>query len=232
MKPVASGCRCLPARQAPRSAPRRLLVSDDALALQEAAGADDPLEWITPIALRAPLSPHMAARLAGRPLRRSALLATIRRAFRRLRERHEILIVEGVGGLLVPLADRFTFGDLLAALVAASRRRSPVLLVAADRLGVVNHTLLTLEALRRRGLRCHGVVLNRPRKPDYAARTNAAALRLVTDVPVFGPLPFLKRIGPDAMARELERAGLVKTLRRRTAIPPAAERKRQPAGPP
>ena len=102
-----------------------------------------------------PLSPHLAARLAGVEIEPERILS----AYRRHRESsgNGLLVVEGIGGLLVPLTDRgYLFADLIKVLGL------PCLVVSSSQLGTINHTLLTLEALRSRGLSLAGVVLNGP----------------------------------------------------------------------
>lgn len=118
-----------------------------------------------------PASPHLAARLAGREVDPAVLLA----ATRTLASRFDRVLVEGVGGVCVPLRPGVTVLDL------AATARWPVVVVASARLGSVNHTLLTLEALGSRGLEVRGIVLNRaPEAPapilEDARRTFREAL--------------------------------------------------------
>jgi len=218
MKPVATGCYMA---DGPETARRRgksaskTLISEDALLLRASAGSTDPMAVINPVALSEPLSPHMAARLAGQRLTPASVRRVVSRCLIALCRHRDLVIVEGVGGILVPIADRWTFGDLLAELnrsdaFAACRIR--VLLVAVDRLGTINHTLLTLEAAKRRGVDISAVILNRPQPPDYASRTNLEALRLAASVPIFGPLPRLRSASDEEMADALEACGLAHGL--------------------
>lgn len=188
MKPVASGGRPAGDR----------LIAGDTLLLKTAAGVDNPLETITPIVYREPLSPHMAARVENRVEPTATIRARILQAYQALRPGHDLMLVEGVGGLLVPLTNDWFVADL------AKELALPVLVVAADRLGVISDTLLTLEALARRDLRCAGVLLNRVDGGDYAATTNAEALAAVTDAPIFGPVECIHQHGPmgDASAAD------------------------------
>jgi dethiobiotin synthetase len=120
----------------------------DALALQAATGGADPLELVCPQRFALPAAPAVAAAAAGRAVD----LASIRAAFDRLAARHDCVIAEGAGGLLVPIAKGFQMADLARELGLA------LLVVARSRLGTINHTLLTLEAARGRGLGMAGVV--------------------------------------------------------------------------
>lgn len=164
MKPVASG---------------RL---DDTRLLRAASGTADSQDQVTPVRLKAPLSPHLAARLEHRRID----IRTIERAYRGLAARHEVMIVEGAGGLLVPIRDGFTMADL------AKRLGLPLLIVARDALGTINHTTLTVEAARSRGLQVVGVVVNRsrPGRPDLAERLNPEAIAKAAQVVVLASLPW------------------------------------------
>ena len=163
-------------------------VPTDAERLHEASGAVEPLEAICPVSLVAPLAPAVAARLEGRTLSLPALVD----AAHALAARHEAIVVEGAGGLLVPLTEHETYADLARALGL------PVLVVARAGLGTVNHTALTCEALARRGLAVAGVVLNRADgTDDPSVPHNAAEIERLAGVRVLATLPHV----PDIAAR-------------------------------
>ncbi len=131
--------------------------------------------------LRAPLSPHEAAAREGLAIDPARLVLPPVPA-------DEPLVVEGAGGVLVPLAPGYLMADLMADLGL------PVLLVARSGLGTINHTLLSLAELRRRGLPVAGVVLNGPPEPaNRAAIEEYGAVRVLAEVP---PLPDLT---PEAL---------------------------------
>ena len=143
-----------------------------------------------------PLAPATAARRAGRPALEPAAAA---QAARLLAAEHDLVLVEGAGGLLVPL----TFGqgtDLGGTLAdVAAELDAPVLVVAAAGLGTLNATALTAEALRTRRLTCVGVVIGAwPARPDLAACENLHDLPTVTGVPLIGAIPE----GAGALIRE------------------------------
>jgi dethiobiotin synthetase len=121
-------------------------------------------------------SPHLAARMAGTHVEESDLDATLQRAA----ASHACVLVEGAGGLMTPLRDDLLFIDWIA------RRRAPVLLVARAGLGTLNHTLLSAEAMRHRGIPLAGVVLNDlpPSAEAWLADDNAATLVARLDAPV------------------------------------------------
>jgi len=145
-----------------------------------------------------PLAPATAARRAGLPAVTPAAAA---RATAELAAAHDLVLVEGAGGLLVRFDDGGgTLADVAAALGA------PVLVVAAAGLGTLNATALTTEALRHRGLRCAGVVVGCwPAEPDLAARCNLDDLPVSCGEPVVGALP--------AGASALDRAAFLAAAR-------------------
>ncbi len=145
---------------------------EDADLLNQAIGGGFPRERVAPLIYEEPLAPPVAARRLGEPLSWPRVLEEIVAALAWWQERAEVMVVEGVGGLLCPLAEGATVADLAIAL------DYPLVIVARRGLGTLNHTLLTVEAARRRGLRIAGVVLNgaEPEGDPIATRTNPEEL--------------------------------------------------------
>lgn len=168
MKPISSGSR------------------EDARFLLKSIGSPDPLDLVNPIHLSFPLAPYTAARL----LRKRLDLRKAMHAFQALSKRHEFLVAEGIGGLLVPIRKKFLVVDLV------KQFGLPVMVVARTTLGTLNHTLLTVEALQRRRLPLVGIVLNgcEPSPNGLAVRTNPRILQHLTSCPILGSLPHLKGI--------------------------------------
>lgn len=172
----------------------------DAERLRDAADGVEPLEAICPYAFDPPLAPALAARLAGLEVSFERILD----AARALAARHEALVVEGAGGLLVPLTERETFGDLAVALAL------PVLVVARAGLGTVNHTALTVEALRRRRLSIAGIVLDRTvAEDDPSVPHNAGEIARLTGIAPAAILPFVPDIEARAAALRSRLAGKI-----------------------
>ena len=146
-----------------------------------------------------PLAPATAARRAGLAPVTPATAAT---AVQHLAGVHDLVLLEGTGGLLVPLDGA---GGTLADVAAAAA--APVLVVVAAGLGTLNHTALTAEALRTRGLSCAGIVIGAwPAEPDLAARCNVADLPAVTGLPLLGALPEgIGRLPPAEFLRAARR---------------------------
>jgi dethiobiotin synthetase len=155
---------------------------DDADAIYRSCEGVVPINEINPIWLRTPAAPYAAAMIESRTID----LALIRESFGRLRSSHQRVIVEGVGGWRVPIARDYFVSDL------AREFALPVVVVVANRLGALNHTLLTIESIRATGLECAGIILNHitPAEPDAAIVTNRGILEEIADVPVLGEVPF------------------------------------------
>jgi len=157
----------------------------DALALREAAGCNDDLALMCPQHFALPAAPEVAARVEGRAVD----LVAIEAAWQTLRHRHRFLVVEGAGGLRVPVTPSLDMAEL------ARSFDLPLLLVARGSLGTINHTLLSLDLVQRRGLPLLGVILNCPRGPlcesdlanlDFLKRELGS--RLLGEIP-YAPAP-------------------------------------------
>jgi len=168
MKPVATG--------AVRG------VSEDALVLWAAVERSDPLDLINPVCLRPPLAPSVAARVARKPID----LRRIWSAYRRLSSRHECMVVEGVGGLLVPILDRYPVARM------AKRLGLPLVVVTRPTLGTINHTALTVQAAKSFGLEVLGLIINHHQdfRIGPAERTCRQALETECGVPVLGEVRY------------------------------------------
>ena len=163
------------------------LTSDDTEAL--IAALEESLEprRVTPLAFEASLAPCVAARIAGTRLTANDLELALAEALTWWSGRAEVMVVEGIGGLLCPLAEGTTVADLAGAL------DYPLLIVGRRGLGTLNHCLLTIEAARSRGLRIAGIVLNTPEPSveGLAEATNAEELsRRFPGLPVLAELGF------------------------------------------
>lgn len=181
-KPVESGCLVGPGGE---------LHPQDAMALSQAAGQTESLDRVCPYRLMAALSPERAAALEGTAL----TLGDLYTACRTDVGDDDFLLVEGAGGFYAPIAHGALNADLAGGLGL------PVLVVAADRLGTLNHTLLTIEAIRMRGLALAGVVLSQPLPQTDPQMDNAADLERWLQRPVLR-LPHGSDAGADAWQRE------------------------------
>jgi dethiobiotin synthetase len=189
MKPIATGC----VRR------REGLVSEDGELLAHAGDVPDTLDDITPIRLAEPLAPTVAAARARVKLDLEPMWAS----WRRMRAVHDVMLVEGIGGLLCPVTPEDSVADL------AQGFKLPLVIVARPNLGTINHTALTVEAARARGLRIEGIIINRCNRDaeDIAQMTAPDEIARVTNVPILGLVPDDKTtdfrggvIGDDVLA--------------------------------
>jgi dethiobiotin synthetase len=159
MKPVATGC----------------------VHRREGLVSEEPLAEICPIRLAEPLAPTVAAARAKIELD----LAPMWAAWRRLRDAHEVLLIEGIGGILCPITRKMFVADM------AVRFALPVLVIARPNLGTINHTALTVEAAKARGLGVAGIVINRYNRDteDVAEMTAPDEIQRAAGVPVLGLVP-------------------------------------------
>jgi dethiobiotin synthetase len=165
MKPVSAGGR------------------EDAEDLIRSAGIDDGLDIVNPVALTEPLSPNLAAERAGTPVDTEKILDS----YRALAQNHKRMIVEGAGGLLVPLKDDYSTADL------AREIGLPLIIVARAALGTINHTLLTIEAARSRKLAIAGVIYNHvtPATGSPAESCSSGIISRISGVPCLGTIPHI-----------------------------------------
>lgn len=148
---------------------------DDAEALRAAGDPALTLNEVNPVWLRAPAAPYTASMVENRPID----MDLVRETFTRLSAQYDNLIVEGVGGWRVPIFRDFDMADLAAEFAL------PVAVVVANRLGAINHALLTVDSIRARGLRCAGLILNHPdTTASVATASNRAILEDLAGVPI------------------------------------------------
>jgi dethiobiotin synthetase len=148
---------------------------NDVRQLLEACDSCEPEHLINPVWYRTPVAPYSASIIEDRLID----LGSIRDAFERLASRHSSVLVEGAGGIAVPILAHYDFRDL------ARDLRLNVIIVAANRLGVLNHTRLTIEAIRAAGLRSSLIAMNSLQADsDISQATNLSVLESLVDVPV------------------------------------------------
>lgn len=175
MKPAETGCRMKNGG----------LIPADSLRLMKASDIADSLSLVNPYRFRKPLAPAVAAGLEGKDVK----VGRIMKAYAALSGRHDFIIVEGAGGIMVPLSKKALFLDL------AEWLRLPVLIVARPGLGTINHTLLTVEALRYRKIPIVGIVMNHSTetKPGLSEKTNPAVIERLSGVGLTAVIPYSSR---------------------------------------
>ncbi|WP_243371324.1 dethiobiotin synthase [Geotalea sp. SG265] len=184
MKPVTSGCIQVGSN----------LISEDAELLKWAVHARESDPDVTPYLLREPLAPSMAAERDKVRIDFSAIKA----AYERLAAKYDFVIVEGAGGLMVPLAGGLLTADLINYLGL------PLIVVARPNLGTVNHTLLTTFAARQMGIPVRGIIVNNyPAIPDTAEEYAPHLLGSLSGAPLLGVFPRSESLDQHALVQEL-----------------------------
>ncbi len=175
MKPVATGC----------SGDGKRLVSDDAVFLFEAA-ENEYATLTNPLRFRNPLAPSVASVIEKKEIP----IEKIMKAFQELQRHYDFIIVEGIGGLLVPITKDYYVANLIHEFAL------PLVIVARGGLGTINHTLLTVDAAVIRGFPIRGIIFNRmPRvNVSIAEITNPKVIHDLTKIPVLGTLPELENV--------------------------------------
>ncbi|MBI5681819.1 MAG: dethiobiotin synthase [Deltaproteobacteria bacterium] len=172
MKPVETGCR----------KKKDTLIPEDAVFLKNCAGVNDHLDIINPYRFKEPASPSAAARISCRRIK----LPKISDCYKKLASYHDFMVVEGAGGLLVPLNDKETIIDLIKLL------RLPIVIVTASKLGAINHTLLTVRCAIDSGIKTLGIIFNNTTSNKKTVLANPAEVRRFTDIDILGEVPFIK----------------------------------------
>lgn len=157
--------------------------SDIKTCLRLAKIKQGPSSLVCPYVFSYPSSPHLSSRLENREIKASI----IKKAFFSLKEKYNPVLVEGTGGLLVPISGKMLLIDIAKSLGL------PILLVVLNRLGCINHTLLTIEAIKKRGMEIIGVVFdNKNSERREILIDNPRIIGELTGVCVFGTLPYIR----------------------------------------
>ncbi|MBI5700251.1 dethiobiotin synthase [Candidatus Saganbacteria bacterium] len=149
---------------------------NDAIYLKKRLNIKDPLDLINPIKLKFPLSPLNASRKMI--MRININIKIIMKAYKNLLKLHDLVLVEGVGGVLAPIKQNYYIADLIKDM------NIPAIIVARAGLGTINHTLMTVETLRLRKINIIGIILNRFSGKDLSEKTNARTIEELTGLPI------------------------------------------------
>lgn len=206
MKPVASGC------ETKKSGQKIKLISLDALLLRKASRCELPIEMINPICFKNPLAPYSASRLEHKKVSMKKIVS----AFKQIVMQNSFVIVEGVGGVRVPLTNRFEVADLILKL------QLPTIVVASAKLGTLNSTLLTLDYLKRKKIQVSGIVLNFFDGRNIVDRANLDYFR-ENKIPILAALRFHPQFKAnfDLTASYLTKTPLAKWFEK--ILPPGAK---------
>ncbi len=166
----------------------------DAICLKEAAGSGDDLDLISPYTFEAPLAPEVAARMEHIKID----IDLVDRIYQNLLRKHDIVVVEGAGGVLVPITKNFFYVDLI------KKWDVPTLVVSRLGLGTINHTLLTCTFLKSQGVKVAGVILNNVDGPlNLPEKTNPEIIKEYLDAPLLGIFPHIEGLLKGSIDRDL-----------------------------
>jgi dethiobiotin synthetase len=168
----------------------------DARFLKKALKLQDELKVINPFYAPEPLSPHLAFRRAKIKFDRQR----VQDCLKKICQRHDVVLVEGAGGLMVPLTEKYYNADLIADL------KAQVIIVARPGLGTINHTLLTINEAQRRGLTIKGIVFcqTKPERKGLPESTNPQEIEKLSGVKVLGTIPYLKPLNQKNILRRCQ----------------------------
>ncbi len=166
---------------------------DDAKVLKEFLQSTDPLAEINPYCAKEPFSPHVAFKRQKIQIHREKIISI----FQKLRRRHDVLLVEGAGGLMVPVREDYLLADLIKDMGIE------VVIVSRLGLGTINHTLLTIDKARDRGIPVAGIIFSESEKkiPGVPEKTNPAAIKHFSKVPGLGIIPFCEDLSCAAILK-------------------------------
>lgn len=183
MKPIETGC----------SRVGSTLYPSDGMFLKKVARMDEHIGFVTPYCFENPVAPSLASEMEGRAIR----IPLIKEKFQALLERYPAVVVEGVGGVLVPIKKDYFVVDLIRELDL------PLVVVARPSLGTINHTLLTVNYALGKGIKVSGVIINFSRPPEntVAENTNPLLLEKLCPVPVIGIFPHLNNLEDKVLER-------------------------------
>jgi len=195
MKPIETGC--MKSENVVQKAESRvkdtLLIPADGMFLKEIADMDDSIDVITPIRFEKPLAPFPASEIEGIPVD----IDKIKKAFKDLLKKYDLVVVEGIGGLLVPIKRDYFVLDL------AKHFGLPIIIVSRPGLGTINHTLLTVNYAMKEGLNVAGIIINYSQSPEktLTEETNPKVIRQISPVPIIGIFPYLEDLGRSTIER-------------------------------
>ncbi|KJR43139.1 Dethiobiotin synthase [Candidatus Magnetoovum chiemensis] len=180
-KPIETGCRMQ----------NNVLIPQDGNFLKTILDIQEPIDYITPVKYAAPAAPLVAQELE----KRDVDIAAIKNALSEL-NKYDIILIEGIGGLMVPIKKDYFVYNLIEDLNAKT------ILVSLAGLGAINHTLLSLELMKNKKLPVAGIIINNrePQTHDIAETTNPEYIRKLTNAPILGILPFINDINYNSLA--------------------------------
>jgi len=169
-------------------------ANSDALFLMETGGIEDPLAEVCPIRLKPAASPFQAAMIENRSIQPETILS----AYEKLSGQYDWMLVEGIGGVQVPITRDYGMVELMRDLGL------PAVVVVRYQLGTLNHTLLTLDTLKQKGIPVKGVIFNRtePETPDAIEQDQPRLIEELSGTQVLGEFPYIDNLNTQSFSPE------------------------------
>ncbi|MBI5181916.1 MAG: dethiobiotin synthase [Nitrospirae bacterium] len=189
MKPVQTGCAAKKGSG---------FIAPDTEFLIRISGVKDKINLVAPYRLKEPLAPSVAAEAEDRVIDIKKIVS----AYNLLTQKHNFIIVEAAGGILVPIWEDFLFIDLI------KRLSLPIIIVARIGLGTINHTLMTVRCARSAGIEIIGIIFNHTNniKDGIAEKTNPDIIKRLCNIPILGIIPFIDKLKTEEIDAENLRA--------------------------
>jgi dethiobiotin synthetase len=183
MKPIETGCL----REGD------ILIPSDGILIKTIAHMEETVNHISPCCFEEPLAPLPASEIEGTAVN----FEKIRKAYAELSQKYDVVIVEGIGGLLVPIRKDYFVLDL------ARDFGLPIIVVSRPGLGTINHTMLSVNYAIEEGLTVAGIIINysRPPQGSPAENTNPDVIKKISPIPIIGIFPYLRDLETAAIER-------------------------------
>ncbi|MEW6163197.1 MAG: dethiobiotin synthase [Nitrospirota bacterium] len=208
MKPIETGClkSKFKVKSSKLKVKDRGLIPTDGMFLREMAGMNDSIDLVTPIRFESPLAPLPASEIEGVPVD----LKVIQKAYRELSKNYDVVIVEGIGGLLAPIKKNYFVLDL------AKDFGLPIVVVSRPGLGTINHTMLTVNYATKEELNVAGIIINYSRPPEgtLAEDTNPEVIKQFSPVPIIGIFPYLEDLESGTIEKAVVKNLDIKTIKK------------------
>jgi len=174
MKPVETGCKIKNGK----------LVPADAIKLLKASRIEESVDSVNVYRFRQPLAPAVAAEKEDVVIHKGRIIS----AYKRLSKVYKFIVIEGAGGIMTPVYKKYLYVDMIKDFAL------PLIIVSKPGLGTVNHTLLTIEAARHRGIKLYGIIINNAilGRKDLSAKSNPEAIGSIGNVPILEIIPYCK----------------------------------------
>ena len=194
MKPIETGCKiAVSSQQSAVSSKEKTLIPSDGTFLKNISNVNESIDFITPVRFMNPLAPLPASEIEGI----SVDFKKIQKAYTELSKKYDVIIVEGIGGLLVPITRDYSVLDL------AKDFGLPLIIVSRPGLGTINHTMLTVNCAIKEGLNVAGIIINYSHPPEgtLAEDTNPEVIKKISPVPIIGIFPYLENFESDTIEK-------------------------------